>query len=116
MALKNFELIKTIGKGAFSKVYKVWWISDNQIYALKRVKINELNQKEKENALNEVWILASLSNSEEHLISYKEAFIEGDNLCLVMEYAAGGDLYAWILNHEKYGTRFTEVEIWGIFI
>jgi NIMA (never in mitosis gene a)-related kinase len=51
-----------------------------------------LKEKEKENSLNEVRILASINN--EFIIKYKEAFMEeeGRNLCLVMELADGGDL------------------------
>ena len=33
---------------------------DNQTYALKKVKMGKLSEKEKENALNEVRILASI--------------------------------------------------------
>jgi len=53
-----------------------------------------MNEKEKENSLNEVRILASLND--EFIVSYKEAFFENEDesmtLCLVMEFAAGGDL------------------------
>ena len=44
------------------------------IYALKKVKLNNLSDKEKENAINEVRILASIKHP--HVISYKEAFFE----------------------------------------
>lgn len=52
-----------------------------------------LTEKERENALNEVRILASID--EPNVISYKEAFIDDPSscLCLVMEYADNGDLY-----------------------
>ena len=51
-----------------------------------------LSQKEKENALNEVRILASLES--EFIVSYKEAFYEEScsSLCLVMELLEGGSL------------------------
>lgn len=51
-----------------------------------------LKEKEKENAVNEVRILASIDNP--NIISYKDAFFdEGSNsLCIVMEYADDGDL------------------------
>ena len=47
---------------------------DNEIYALKKVKMVKLSDKEKENALNEVRILASVSH--QNICSYKEAFID----------------------------------------
>lgn len=58
--MNNFKIISKLGKGAYSKVYKVWWWETGEIYALKKVKMMELSKKEKENAVNEVRILASI--------------------------------------------------------
>lgn len=51
-----------IGDGAYSSVYHVKRLSDGNLYALKKVKMLKLSEKEKENALNEVRILASISH------------------------------------------------------
>ena len=56
----EFNVINKLGTGAFSEVFKVVRKSDNMTYALKKVKMMKLSQKEKENALNEVRILASI--------------------------------------------------------
>ena len=37
-------------------------------------------------------------------------------LCIVMEYAPGGDLYKRIEQHQKRKTFFSENEIWSVFI
>jgi len=55
-------------------VYKVRRQEDNDTYALKKVKMLNLSEKEKENALNEVRILASINHI--NVVSYKEAFID----------------------------------------
>lgn len=91
--MDEFQIIKKLGDGAYSSVYKVKRVSDNSIYALKQVKMATLTEKERENALNEVRILASIE--EPNVISYKESFIDepSSSLCLVMEYADNGDLY-----------------------
>ena len=70
--------------------------SDNAVYAMKKVKMQKLSSKEKENALNEVRILASINHP--NVIGYKEAFFDEDSnmLCIVMENADGGDLEAKI--------------------
>jgi len=52
MSIKDFQIMSKLGDGAYSTVYKVLRNEDSQIYALKRVKIANLNAKEKENALN----------------------------------------------------------------
>jgi NIMA (never in mitosis gene a)-related kinase len=63
-----------LGDGAYSQVYKVKRIQDGKIYALKKVRLQNLSEKERENAINEVRILASINHV--NVISYKEAFIE----------------------------------------
>jgi len=62
------------GDGSYSSVYKVKRQEDSQIYALKKVKIQNLSDREKENALNEVRILASIKNS--FVAAYKQAFFD----------------------------------------
>ncbi len=63
----------------------------------------KLNEKEKENALNEVRILASIEH--ENIVAYKEAFFEesSSTLCIVMEFADGGDLQSKITQLKKDG-------------
>ena len=114
--MENFEIIAKLGDGAYSVVYKVKRKQDNKIYALKKVKLKDLCDKEKQNALNEVRILASVKSN--FVISYKEAFIDEDdsNLCLVMEFADKGDLYQKISQFKKIGCLIEEIDIWKIFI
>lgn len=66
--------------------------------------------------MNEVRILASIDC--QNIVSYKEAFLTENpsTLCIVMEYADGGDLYQKILEHQKNKTIFPEKQIWQIFI
>ena len=114
--MDNFEIVTKLGDGTYSVVYKVKRKQDNKIYALKKVKLKDLCDKEKQNALNEVRILASVKSN--FVISYKEAFIDEDdtNLCLVMEYADKGDLYQKISQFKKIGCLIEEIDIWRIFI
>jgi NIMA (never in mitosis gene a)-related kinase len=60
--LSDFQIIKKLGDGAYSSVYKVRRAEDQSFYALKKVKMLNLSEKEKENALNEVRILASIQH------------------------------------------------------
>jgi len=114
--MENFEIIEKLGDGAYSVVYKVKRKQDDKIYALKKVKLKDLSDKEKQNALNEVRILASVKSN--FVISYKEAFIDDEdtNLCLVMEYADKGDLYQKISQFKKIGCLIEEIDVWKIFI
>ena len=56
-------------------MYQVIRKSDNKEYALKKVKMAGLSDKERANAVNEVRILASIKGNK-NIIQYKEAFID----------------------------------------
>ena len=114
--MENFDIIEKLGEGSYSTVYKVKRKLDDQIYALKKVKLLNLNEREKKNSLNEVRILASIKSK--YVISYKEAFFDekDSTLGMVMEYADNGDLHQKILEHKKSMKYFDEIEIWKIFI
>ena len=51
-SIRDFIPLSKLGEGTYSRVYKVRRNTDQQIYALKKVKMNQLSTKEKENALN----------------------------------------------------------------
>jgi NIMA (never in mitosis gene a)-related kinase len=63
--------------------------------------------------LNEVRILASIQHP--NIIGYKEAFFEDatSSLCIIMEYADGGDLLNLITSHKRKGTTIPEQQIWS---
>ena len=114
--MDGFEILSKLGDGSYSVVYKVKRKADDKIYALKKVKLQNLSEKEKENSLNEVRILASVRST--FVIAYKEAFIDENDksLCIIMEYADKGDLYQKIVQFKKLKYLIEEVDVWRIFI
>ena len=56
--------------------------------------------------------------SNKNVIAYKEAFFDeaSSTLCIVMEFADGGDLYTKIVDHQKNATEFSEREIWEALV
>ena len=72
--MENFEIIKKLGTGSFSEVFRVLRLSDGIEYAMKKVNLDKLSKKDWENALNEIRILASVDHK--NVIAYKEAFFD----------------------------------------
>ena len=114
--MEGFEIIKQLGKGSFSLVLVVKRKEDNKIYAIKRVHISNMSDKEKSNALNEVRLLSLINH--QNIIGYKESFYDeqSQTLNIVLEYADGGDLRSKIQERLKTKRYFKENEIWGMFI
>ena len=116
MSINDFEIIKDLGKGAFSTVSLVKRKQDNKIYALKCVQISKLSIHEKQNSLNEVRLLASINHK--NIIAYKESFYneKDQTLNLILEYADDGDLQTKIISKKKAESIFEEKTIWSLFI
>mmetsp|Transcript_77417 Transcript_77417/g.227031 ORF Transcript_77417/g.227031 Transcript_77417/m.227031 type:complete len:486 (-) Transcript_77417:168-1625(-) len=111
-SLDDFKQLALLGEGAYSAVYKVQRLADGEIYALKKVKLPSLSDKEKQNALNEVRLLASVQDK--FIIAYKEAFFDDQTrcLCIVTECADGGDLMQQIVKCQKERSHLKEVDVW----
>jgi len=110
--------------------------SDNRTYALKRVKISQMGQREISDTLNEVRFLASFQHH--NVVGFYEAFLgectqagtsvllfalikrvcasdaeaNGRELCIVMEYCGSGDLLALVEKHKRAHTPISEEVIW----
>lgn len=77
--------------------------------------MDSLSTRERNNALNEVRILASIDHA--NIVQYKEAFTDNEKyLCVVMEFADDGDLYQKISEYRKQKQRFEERQVWRILI
>lgn len=113
--MQNFEIVATLGEGTYSTVYKVKRHSDDKNYAMKKVKITQLDKEDKRAALNEIRILASIDHK--NVIQYKEAFFDesSGHLCIVMELADSGDLKSKVEKARELKQFVKEDKIWHIF-
>eukprot|EP00930_Biecheleria_cincta_P058714 TRINITY_DN44513_c0_g1_i1.p1 TRINITY_DN44513_c0_g1~~TRINITY_DN44513_c0_g1_i1.p1 ORF type:complete len:527 (-),score=94.07 TRINITY_DN44513_c0_g1_i1:59-1639(-) len=111
-SLSDFKQLALLGEGAYSAVYKVLRLADNETYALKKVKLPSLSDKEKQNALNEVRLLASVQH--ENVVAYKEAFWDEKTrcLCIIQECADAGDLLQQINKCKQERAYLREADIW----
>ncbi|KAL0234800.1 hypothetical protein PCE1_001836 [Barthelona sp. PCE] len=113
--LREYRVVKYIGKGSFGQVYRAIRHSDGLEYAIKEVDIRSMSQKERVEALNEVRLLASVCSP--FIIRYKHAFIEGAHkLHIVTDYARCGDLQHRIKKLKSRRQFFSEDTVWSYFI
>jgi len=82
--------IRDIGSGSFGKCILVKNKEGKQ-YVLKSVDTSRMSSKERKGAMNEVKVLSALKHP--YIVSYRESFMENNQLCIVMDYAEGGDLF-----------------------
>merc|ERR1712153_142210 len=81
--LKDFDKKKMLGKGSMGTVYHVKRLSDKKSYAMKEVSMVNCNVKEREDALNEVRLLSSITHPQ--IVKYYESFVENNKLYIITE-------------------------------
>ncbi|KAE9232599.1 hypothetical protein PF005_g2685 [Phytophthora fragariae] len=112
--LDDYEVLKPIGKGKFSVVFKAKRRRDGQAVALKKIAIFDLmNLKAREKTLKEVRLVQSVSHS--NIIQYLDAFVQNNELYIAFEWAEAGDLKRQIRKANEKGVRFDERTIWRYF-
>ena len=111
--VRDFELLKFLGKGTFGAVYQARRGEDKKIYAIKKVDTRRMSTKERSESVNEIRVLASISGP--HVITFFEAFVDADILYIVTEFATHGDLLGYLKNAKRKG-QLPEATVWSLFI
>jgi len=111
VGMKNFELLKVLGTGAYGKVFLVRKCGGNdagKLYAMKVLKKASIVQKAKttEHIKTERQVLASVRQSP-FLVTLYYAFQTDAKLHLILEYVRGGELFTHLFKRE----HFNESEV-----
>ncbi|KAE8896433.1 hypothetical protein PF005_g14695 [Phytophthora fragariae] len=105
--MHRFEELKCIGRGSYGSAYLVRERAGLQSrYVVKKIPMELLSAKEKDQSFREVELLAKLKHP--NVVEYKENFVADNVLHIVMAYCDGGDLAAKI--KEQHKTREQLVE------
>ena len=83
-----------IGYGGFGDVYKFEY--DGEIYALKQIALEKLDEKDKNNYEQEAKFLSKFNS--EYIVKYYDSFKEGNKFNIIMEYAGNQTLKSFIKN------------------
>lgn len=113
-SMRDFKVVGCIGKGSYGAVYKCKRRLDGESYAVKEVNITKLNPREREDAVNEIRVLASVHHP--NVIGYHDAFTERDNLYIVMEFAERGDICGKLKKYREANRFLREEVVWAYFI
>jgi serine/threonine protein kinase len=109
----NYEVERAIGKGKFAVVYRAKRISDGEVVALKRIKVEAIDAIAREKCLKEIRLLQSLDHP--NIIRYLDSFISDNDLVIIIEWAAAGDLKRQLRKAQERKVGFEERIIWKYF-
>ena len=86
----RYNHLRVIGKGTFGKAVLVQSKASQREYVMKEIRVTDMGEKDRHQAINEVSILSRLRHK--NVVRYKEAFVSGGALNIVMAYADGGKI------------------------
>lgn len=93
--LQEYILTEKLGSGSYATVYKAYRkVNSREVVAIKCVSKKSLNKASVENLLTEIEILKAVKHP--HIVQLKDFQWDGENIYLIMEYCAGGDLSHFI--------------------
>ncbi|KAK7097527.1 hypothetical protein V1264_004489 [Littorina saxatilis] len=110
--MDRYQRVRKIGEGAFGKAFLVRQKQSNKQCVAKEINIMRMSAKEREDSRKEVAVLAQLKHP--NIVTYIESFEEAGTLYIVMNYCAGGDLYAKI--NSQQGRMFMEEQVLNWFV
>jgi NIMA (never in mitosis gene a)-related kinase 1/4/5 len=100
---KNYEVYKkvsTLGVGSFGTAYLVECQSNKDMAVIKQIDIQSMSEEERKETLREAKILEVLNHP--NIVRFREVYkTKKGKLCIVMDYADGGDLQSKIKEKHK---------------
>ncbi|KAG2457725.1 NEK9 kinase, partial [Polypterus senegalus] len=104
--------IRLLGRGAFGEANLYKRAEDNLLVVWKEIDLNRLSEKERGDAMNEIFILSVLQH--DNIVGYYNHFLDKNTLLIELEYCNGGNLYDKIIQQK--GKLFPqETVIWYLY-
>lgn len=108
MGQHDYNKVREIGSGSFGKAWLVT-NKDGRTFVMKVVDTTRMSSKERKGAMNEAKVLAALKHP--YIVNYRESFMDGQKLCIVMDYAEKGDLFKTIDRARRKFQKLSEAKV-----
>lgn len=109
----KYKVLKKLGQGSYGTVYLVQDSRDGENFVMKKITVSGMTEQELADCKKEIQILSVMDHP--CIVKYKRSFVRRGALCIVMEYADGGDLHAMIKSHREAKEHFDEDQILNWF-
>lgn len=113
---ESYTKVKELGAGSFGKAFLVECQSDKSLAVIKQIDINAIkSEKERKQIEKEGKILEELNHI--NIIGFREVYkTKKGKICIVMDFADGGDLSDKIKKTKERCEFLTEEEVLNYFV
>lgn len=116
--MEAYEVLRVLGRGAYGVAVlaqrKALRRGEERLRVIKEIDLSNMTLEARCEARREADVLRSLAHV--NIVGFVESFLEVDKLCIVMEFADGGDLHDAVRQRRDLGGHFAEVEVMATFV
>eukprot|EP00438_Fugacium_kawagutii_P030752 Skav217084 [mRNA] locus=scaffold1308:125731:130313:- [translate_table: standard] len=112
--MERYERLRELGRGSYGCAVLVRDRNSRQQRVVKEIDLSRMPSLAQKEAKNEVDVLRCLKHP--NIVAYCDSFLEGRMLCIVMEFADGGDLSQLIKRKKSISEVLRESEVLPIFV
>jgi len=113
-SISDYDLVDVMGRGKFSEVWRAKSKGTGTPVALKKVFIFEMmDATQRGDCMKEVNLMQKLQHP--HIVSILDAFLDGNDMVLVLECCEGGDLAGVLQQCAQKKQPLSEAEVWKWF-
>lgn len=109
----SYRRLRLLGQGSFGKAFLARDLANNDLVVMKQVRVEKMDAKARDTAVREAVALRRVRHP--NVVRFRQVFVRSGWLCLVMDFADGGDLCAAVKERARAGIPFEESAVLECF-
>mmetsp|Transcript_11352 Transcript_11352/g.30995 ORF Transcript_11352/g.30995 Transcript_11352/m.30995 type:complete len:429 (-) Transcript_11352:35-1321(-) len=102
----SYRRLRLLGQGSFGKAFLARDLANNELCVMKQVRVEKMDAKARDTAVREAVALRRVHHP--NVVRFRQVFVRSGWLCLVMDFADGGDLCAAVKERARSKIPFEE--------
>jgi serine/threonine protein kinase len=108
-----YRRLRLLGQGSFGKAFLARDLETNDLCVMKQVRVERMDAKARDTAVREAVALKRVRHP--NVVRFRQVFVRSGWLCLVMDFADGGDLCAAVKERARSKVPFEESAVLECF-
>jgi len=109
----SYRRLRLLGQGSFGKAFLARDLATNDLCVMKQVRVEKMDAKARDTAVREAVALRRVRHP--NVVRFRQVFVRSGWLCLVMDFADGGDLCAAVKERARSKVPFEESAVLECF-
>jgi len=108
-----YRRLRLLGQGSFGKAFLARDLANNELCVMKQIRVEKMDAKARDTAVREAVALRRIQHP--NVVRFRQVFVRSGWLCLIMDFADGGDLCAAVKERARTKMPFEESAVLECF-